>query len=77
MRSTGDGLLLPEMGVRIRAEGQRLVFADAVTGDIFSDNEQLYSALQSQRQRAEQERNRADTAEAEVMRLRALLDKMQ
>ena len=62
-----EWLTVPEMGVRIRAEGQELIFLDIVTDEILCDTGQLReraeqeAALRKQAEaRAEQEKNRAE-----------------
>ncbi len=51
---------LPEMGLDIRAQGQSLSFRDSLTGELLLDSEQLSTALEKQRQRAEAEAKRAE-----------------
>ncbi|MDM8550695.1 Uma2 family endonuclease [Desulfobacterales bacterium HSG2] len=56
-----EGLLtLPEMGVTVRAVGQRLVFTDAVTDEMLFDNTQSKLAARNERLRAENERKKAE-----------------
>jgi len=56
-----EGLLtLPEMGVRLKAVGQRLIFTDAVTGEMLFDNTQSKLAARNERLRAENERKKAE-----------------
>ncbi|MDM8517419.1 Uma2 family endonuclease [Desulfobacterales bacterium HSG16] len=65
-------LLIPEMNVRIKTEGQRIVFEDADDGKLLHDAGQFRIEVLNQKQRAdtaekkkEEERQRADTAEKE------------
>jgi len=58
---------VPEMGVRIRAEGQELIFLDIVTDEILCDTGQLRERAEQEaalckqaEDRAEQEKNRAE-----------------
>ena len=92
-------LVLPEMGLKVSAEGQKLFFIDRVTGNRLFNSTELKKALQSEVQRAEIAEQRADieaqradieakranlaeqreakarqAAEAEIARLKALLD---
>ena len=71
-----DGsLALPAMGLRIRAMGQRIMFSDEVTGELLCDSEQLNAALQAEQQALQAERQALRAAEAEIARLRALLER--
>ncbi|MCP4646400.1 MAG: Uma2 family endonuclease, partial [bacterium] len=49
-------LLFPEMDVRVKAIGQRLIFCDNATGEMLHDTGQLDMLLKNERHRAEQER---------------------
>ena len=53
-------LALPEMGLKIGADGQKLFFIDSVTGKILLNVTELKQALQSEEQRAIEEAKRAD-----------------
>ncbi len=55
-----EGFALPEMGVHLRAEGQKLLFTELETGQVLGD--------------MEAERNARLQAEAEITRLKALLE---
>ena len=75
-----EGALLPEMGLKIVAQGQRIRFVDVNTGEFLLDAGQLLAALREAEARAEAEARRAEAeaearqaAEAEVARLKALL----
>ncbi len=83
-----DGSLpLPEMGLRVKADGQRIRFMDAISGQVLSDSEQLSIALQAERETLQAERQALQAerqthletqeayrdAEAEIARLKALL----
>jgi Uma2 family endonuclease len=70
---------LPEMNLKITTQQQRLIFADAVTGEVLRDSGQLSEALEeaekcakAEAQRADAEAQRADTeaqrADAEAQR---------
>ncbi|MDM8550316.1 Uma2 family endonuclease [Desulfobacterales bacterium HSG2] len=56
-------LLLPEINMKIRAEGYRMIFAEITTGRILKDNRQLQIMVAEERLRAAQERLRAEIAE--------------
>ena len=86
VRPDAEGWLpLPEMGVRVRARGQKLIFSDMATGEILKDTgglrrwaktaEQNARAdrrrAEAERQRAEAERQRAEMAEE---KLRCLME---
>jgi Uma2 family endonuclease len=76
METASDGsLALPAMGLRIRAQGQRIIFVDEVTGEMLCDSEQLNTALQAERQAHLKTLEAYHTAEAEIARLKALLEK--
>jgi len=78
---------MPEMKIRVRAKGQRLVFTDSVTGRLLRDtgqfrieNERLKTAAVKKQRRAEtaekkavKEHRRAEMAEKEAGRLAELL----
>jgi len=51
---------LPEMNIKIAVQQQRLIFANALTGEVLRDYEQLYDALEIEAQRADVEAQRAD-----------------
>jgi hypothetical protein len=55
--------LLPEIKLKIAAQQQRLIFADAVTGEVLRDGGQLSDALKEAEQRANVEAQRAKMAE--------------
>ena len=52
--------MLPEMGLKIGADGQKLFFIDSVTGQILLNVTELKQALESEVQRAIEESKRAD-----------------
>ncbi|MDM8550315.1 Uma2 family endonuclease [Desulfobacterales bacterium HSG2] len=63
-------LLLPEINMKIRADGYRMIFADSVNGMILKDSEELWMVRAAERLRAETaeknataERLRAEAAE--------------
>jgi Uma2 family endonuclease len=64
------GFTLPEMGVRLLAEGQRLRFSDLASGEVALDMGELLAAL-------EMERQARLHAEAEAAHLRAELKKLR
>ncbi|MDM8552975.1 Uma2 family endonuclease [Desulfobacterales bacterium HSG2] len=76
IRPDAEGrLLLPEMKISVRAEGQRLIFADSVTGEILRDtgqlyieNEQLKTAAETAEKKAVKEHRRAETAEKKAVK---------
>jgi Uma2 family endonuclease len=77
-------LMLPEMGFRVSARGQRLRFVDARTGEVAQDSGELLAALETERQTrmAERQARMAERqarlkAEAEAARLRAELRKLR
>lgn len=79
-----DGFTLPEMGVRVLADGQRIRFVDLTTGDELLDSGELVAALEAERQQklAEQQARLAERdarlrAEAELARLQAELRKLR
>ncbi len=56
-----DGYLtLPEMNIKVKAEGHRLIFADMTSGDMLHDTGGLKAIVLKEKQRAEKERLRAD-----------------
>jgi Uma2 family endonuclease len=57
------GFVLPEMGLRIKAEGQLIIFVDSRTGDVLLDMTGLKKALMEEVKQAKQEARRADAAE--------------
>ena len=87
--ASDDSLALPAMGLRIRVQGQRIIFVDEVTGEMLCDSEQLNTALQAERQALQAERQALQverqahlktleayhTAAAEIARLKALLER--
>lgn len=79
-----DGFSLPEMGVRVLADGQRIRFVDLSTGERLLDSEELAASLSAERQQrlAEQQARLAEQqarqrAEAELARLQAELRKLR
>jgi Putative restriction endonuclease len=69
-----DGyFILPEMGLKMIAEGQRIRLINRVTGEALCDTETLSSALEEARQSSQAAEQRARLAEMEVTRLKALL----
>lgn len=65
-----EGFAVPEMGVHLRAEGQKLLFTELETGRVLGD-------METERKGREAERQARLEAEAEVARLRALLESGQ
>ncbi len=63
---TGGWLAIPEMGVRMRARGRKLVFADIVTGETLHSAGQLREQAELAEAQAEQEKSRAEQAEAQA-----------
>ena len=53
-------LVLPEMGLKVGASGQKLFFIDRITGSRLFNSTELKQALQSEVQRAEMEAQRAE-----------------
>lgn len=86
-----DGFALPELGLRIFAEGQEIYFVDLTTGETLLDNGQLQNALTAERRErlverearlSEQTARMAEQAarrqaEAELTRLREELRKLR
>jgi nucleoid-associated protein YgaU len=69
-----DGyLVLPEMGLKIGAQGQLIVFIDKITGETLLDMSELKMALgaETQRAQAEARRAQAEAQRAETEGLRA------
>jgi Uma2 family endonuclease len=73
-------LVIPTLGLTVHALGQRLMFVDNATGELLMDVEQWQQAFETVRHRAEEETHRAaveaqraNAAEAELARLKALL----
>jgi Uma2 family endonuclease len=59
---SGGYFCLPEMNIKIAVQQQRLIFANALTGEVLRDYEQLYDALEIEAQRADAEAQRANVA---------------
>jgi Uma2 family endonuclease len=66
-------LTLPEMGLKIKAEGQQISLVDQLTGEVLLDATELKEALESEvekakeaRQQALEEKQRADAAEQQA-----------
>jgi Uma2 family endonuclease len=79
-----DGYALPELGLQIMAEGQRLRFSELATGTELLDSGELTTALEAERRNrlAEHQARLAERearlrAEAEVARLQAELRRLQ
>jgi Uma2 family endonuclease len=53
-------LFLPEMGIKLKAEGHRLFFTDISSGEILHDTGELKKMILKERQQAEKERQRAE-----------------
>jgi len=70
---TGGYLTLPEIGIKVKAEGHRLIFADAASGEMLHDTGELKAMFLKEQQRADRERLRAEEERlrAEEERLRA------
>ncbi|MCP4353862.1 MAG: Uma2 family endonuclease, partial [Desulfobacterales bacterium] len=61
VKADADGYLpVPEMGVKTKAQGQNLVFADIVTGEILCDTGQLRQKLEQEAAQAKKEKQRAE-----------------
>lgn len=65
-----------QLGLDLTVQGNRLKFFDPQRGAYLHDYPDLEAALEAQTQHAEQEAQRADSAEAENARLRAVLAKL-
>jgi len=64
MSADSDGYFeLPEMKIKIAVQQQRLIFADALTGEVLHDNEQLIDALKNAEHNLNTEAQRANVAE--------------
>jgi Uma2 family endonuclease len=73
VKAATDGRLTSkQLGLHLAAEGRMLRLSDARSGERVLTREEC---IAQERQRAEAERRRAQTLEAEVARLRALLDR--
>ena len=73
VKAAADGRLTSkQLGLHLAAEGRMLRLSDARTGERVLTREEC---IAQERQRAEEERQRAQALEAEVARLRALLDR--
>jgi Uma2 family endonuclease len=66
-------LTLPEMGLKIKAQGQQIILVDKLTGEVLLDVTELKEALESEVEKAkeakrqiEQEKQRADIAEQQA-----------
>jgi hypothetical protein len=72
-----DGWLsVPEMGLKVTAQGRRLIFADIVSGEILQDTGQLRKSVSIAEQTAAEERRRADMAEKEAELIRNRAEKL-
>lgn len=72
-----DGYLaVPEMHVKMKAEGRNLVVVDIKTGEILRDTGELIESELWERQRAEREKKRADRERQRAERLAAKLREM-
>jgi len=61
MQPDAEGYLeLPEINIKIKAEGQRLIFADSATGEILHDAGEMKMIMLKERQRAETAEKKAD-----------------
>jgi len=69
-------LVLPEMGLKVSAEGQKLFFIDRVTGNRLFNSTELKRALESEAERAEMEAQRAEM-EAQRAEIEAQRAKME
>jgi Uma2 family endonuclease len=69
---TAGYLTLPEIGIKVKADGHRLIFADTVSGEMLHDTGELKAMVLKEQQRADRERLRADRerlrAEEELLR---------
>ncbi|MDM8557202.1 Uma2 family endonuclease [Candidatus Parabeggiatoa sp. HSG14] len=59
-------LILPEMGLKIKAEGQKIILVDKLTGDVLFDMAKLKDVLEVEITLAKTEAQRADVAEQRV-----------
>ena len=66
-------LPVPEIKVKIKAQGQELIFADILTGEILCDVGQLQHRVAQESERAEQESKRADMEKLRAERMAAKL----
>jgi Uma2 family endonuclease len=67
------GLVLPEMGLRILAQGQQLKLVDEVTGEVLRDMGAERRARQAERRGRQEAEGRANEAEARLKELEAKL----
>ncbi|MCP4108428.1 MAG: hypothetical protein GY749_23270, partial [Desulfobacteraceae bacterium] len=71
IKADADGYLpVPEMRVKTKAQGQNLIFADIVTGEILCDTGQLRQKLEQEAAQAKKEKQRAEK-EAELRKQKA------
>jgi len=85
VRPDAEGWLpLPEMGVRVRARGQKLIFSDMATGEILKDTGGLRrwaktaeQNARADRRRAEAERQRAEEQQQQAEAERQRADEQQ
>ncbi len=69
MQPDAEGYLsLPEMNIKVKAEGQRLGFADMATGEILHDAGELKMILLKERNRAEAAEEKAQQAYKEALK---------
>jgi Uma2 family endonuclease len=72
-----ESLVSEVLGVRITPEEEYLRLTVLSTGEVIPHREELASTVEDAKQRAEQERRRAEAAETELARLRALLNERE
>lgn len=53
-------LVVPETGIKVKAEGHRLLFADMISGEMLHDTGELKAIVLKEGQRAEKEKQRAE-----------------
>ncbi len=62
-----DYIHIPKMNVKIKASGNQLIFKDSLTDEILQDYGQLRKLFRTEQQRAEQEKQRAEHVEDQLM----------
>jgi Uma2 family endonuclease len=71
-------LTLPEMGLKIKAEGQQIVLVDKFTGEILLDVTELKEVLESEAENAKEARRQAEQqAKAQAKRANAAEQKLK
>jgi len=73
-----DGYLpIPEMHVKIKAEGRKLIVSDIMTGEILRDREEIEKSETREKQRADLERKRAERLAAKLREMGIAPEEME